>query len=105
MRLLRTIRNPPAWLRAALVVFALGFAINTVAHAGHAHDPASAFSQHSSCGHCVQLGHLADAPRCTIEVPVALHAYRLPLPESDIVVARASALSAKPRGPPSSEIS
>jgi hypothetical protein len=104
MRLLRHVRNPPAWLRATLLVFALGFAINTVAHAGHAHDPASVFSQHSSCGHCVQLGHLADAPRCALEAPVAVRAYRLPLPKGEVIASRANSLTAKPRGPPFSEI-
>jgi hypothetical protein len=103
MRWFRNVRNPPTWLRAALVAFVLGFAINTVAHAGHAHDPASVFSQQTSCDHCVQFGHLVDAPNCAHEAPIAARSFRLALPAGDIVDSRAIWLSAKPRGPPLSE--
>jgi hypothetical protein len=103
MRLFREIRNAPTWLRAALAALVLGFAVNTVAHAGHAHDPASVFSQHTSCEHCVQFGHLADAPSYAHEAPVATRSFRLALPEGDVVDSRTIWLSAKPRGPPLSE--
>ncbi len=103
MRLFRKVRNPPVWLRATLVAFALGFAVNTVAHAGHAHDPASVFSQHSSCDHCVHFGHLADAPSYAHEAPAARHTFLLALPAGDTHDSRTIWLSANPRAPPFSE--
>lgn len=103
MRLFRIIRNPPTWLRATLVALALGFAVNTVVHAGHAHDPASVFSQHNSCDHCVHFGHLADAPSYAHEAPAALRSCRLAVPAGDTCDSRAIWLSATPRGPPLSE--
>lgn len=100
MRLLRAIRNPPAWLRVALVAFVLGFALNTAAHAAHAHDPASVFSQHTSCEHCVQFGHFADGPSYAHEAPFLSVSFRCALSDHDAGDAHTIWLSAKPRGPP-----
>lgn len=100
MRVAREIRNPPTWLRAALVAFVLGFTLNTAAHVAHAHDPANVFSQHTSCDHCVQFGHLADAPSHGHEAPGATLAFRVALPDGDAVITRAPWLNAIPRGPP-----
>ena len=103
MRSFRELRNPPTWLRALLVAFALGFAVNTVAHAGHAHDSASAVAQHASCNHCVHFGALADAPRYPHDAPAALLSFRLPIPEGSLLDSRTIWLCAQPRGPPDFE--
>ncbi len=103
MRSFREIRNPPPWLRALLVSFALGFAVNTVAHAGHTHDSASTVTQHATCSYCVHFGDLADAPCYPHEPPATLHSFRLSIPEGGIVDSRRIWLCAKPRGPPDFE--
>lgn len=81
----------------------LGFALNTIAHAAHAHDPASVFSTHVPCDHCLQFGHLADAPRNESEAPITLGTFQIILPASTVFGSQAVSLAARPRGPPSFE--
>lgn len=56
-------RRPPRWLRAALAVLLLAFALNALAHVSHRHDASPASATHGlACGYCVSFGGLAAAP-------------------------------------------
>ncbi len=102
MRVFSLARQRPTWLRAALVVLTLAFALDSMAHAAHWHDLTSApkAAHSSSCGYCTTFGGLHDAPAVVVALvaPVvrsvdavqALHA----------VVTRRLQSPARPRAPP-----
>jgi hypothetical protein len=95
------LRHPSRWLRAVLVALAMGFALNTIAQATHTHDPASPFAQHAAhCDHCVQFGHMADAPRHEHAPRLFVATLGATLPESERLVESSPALCARPRAPP-----
>jgi hypothetical protein len=101
MPLFRVFRTPPQWLRAMLLVMALGFALNSVAHASHSHDVTSAAAQHLSCGYCVHLGALADGPKHAHGVAPLSSSERLEAQAHSAPRSRAPELAAQPRAPPS----
>ena len=101
MPLFRVIRTPPQWLRAVLLVMALGFALNSIAHASHSHDVTSAAAQHLSCGYCVHLGALADGPKHAHGVAPLSSCERLEAQAHSAPRSCAPELAAQPRAPPS----
>lgn len=101
MPLFRVFRTPPQWLRAMLLVMALGFALNSIAHASHSHDVASAAAQHLSCGYCVHLGALADGPKHAQGVAPLSSCERLEAQAHTAPRSCAPELAAQPRAPPS----
>lgn len=96
-------RNPPAWLRVALVSLLLAFAVDSVAHVVHEHEDtvSTTFETHGpACGYCAAFDGLIDAPKQSYS-PVAaavLVAYVAPL--AALPVAFRSLVTAQPRGPP-----
>jgi hypothetical protein len=101
MPLFRVFRTPPQWLRAMLLVMALGFALNSIAHASHSHDVTGAAAQHLSCGYCAHLGALADGPKHADGVAPLSSSERLEAQAHTALRSRAPELSAQPRAPPS----
>ncbi|MFO7306571.1 MAG: hypothetical protein C0P74_013720 [Gammaproteobacteria bacterium] len=100
MRLFRALRNRPAWLRVVFAGLLLCFALNTVAHVTHGHDPASVFATQVSCDHCLQFGHLADLPPVELEAQRRLDSSQPFLPANAAVRSQTVVLAAHPRGPP-----
>ena len=94
------VRTPSQWLRAALLAVLLGFGLNTIAHVAHSHEGATQSSHHLSCGYCVHLGSLADAPRHQHAlVPTIGFAYVVD-DSHDRAHSRAPVLAAQPLAPP-----
>jgi hypothetical protein len=64
MYFFRSVRSLNTWSRALLVGFVLAFGLNSIAHAAHWHDPASATtSLHTTaCGYCVSFDNLGSTP-------------------------------------------
>ncbi len=66
MSIFHLARNPPAWLRAALVCLLLAFAVDSVAHVVHRHDDTvkTSLGVHGpACGYCAAFDGLIDAPK------------------------------------------
>jgi len=97
----RLARTPPRWLRVALAGLLLAFALNSIAHVTHSHDPRIAHSLHSvACGYCATFDNIAGAPS-TRALSLA------PPPLADFVALPATTVSsrfvrtsAQPRAPP-----
>jgi len=100
MHLFRLARNPTQWLRVALLAFVLGFGLNSIAHASHAHDGSTAPTHQLSCGYCLHLGTLADAPRHSHAVPFQSQAQDLRACIAPAIRSCAPELVAQPRAPP-----
>jgi hypothetical protein len=84
-----------------LVTAALVFALGSIAHATHTHDPASASTaQHAHCGHCVTFGSLADAPRIGLAAPAQGLIVIERRSDDSLVVASAPRSFSKARAPP-----
>lgn len=49
-----------SWLRTALRVLVLCFALGTLAHAGHTHELNSGVETHYKCDYCTSFGSLID---------------------------------------------
>jgi hypothetical protein len=96
-------RNSNLWMRAALAVLLIGFVLNTVAHAAHGHDPASVYSQHVPCDHCVQFGHLAGVPQFAHETPRSFAYCLIVAADDGVILSEPTWLTASPRGPPHSK--
>jgi hypothetical protein len=64
MHFFRKVRRLDTWSRALLVGLVLAFGLNSIAHAAHWHEPASATtSLHTTaCGYCVSFDSLASTP-------------------------------------------
>ena len=64
MRLFKSARTSPQWLRASLAVLLLVFTLNLAAHAAHSHDEAKVtqVAHSAACGYCAVFGGLAAAP-------------------------------------------
>ena len=84
-----------------LLVMALGFALNSIAHASHSHDVTSAAAQHLSCGYCVHLGALADGPKHADGLALLSSCERLEAQAHTAPRSRVPELAAQPRAPPS----
>jgi hypothetical protein len=102
MHFFRKVRRLDTWSRALLVGFVLAFGLNSIAHAAHWHEPASATtSLHTTaCGYCVGFDHLGATPaHPTLHAVVRAGVCAVPLPEAPALVFRPRS-SAQPRAPP-----
>ena len=102
MHFFRTVRNLNTWSRALLVGFVLAFGLNSIAHAAHWHEPASATtSLHTTaCGYCVSFDNLASTPtHPTLHAVVRADVYLVALFQAPAPVLRTHS-SAQPRAPP-----
>lgn len=84
-----------------LLILALGFALNSIAHASHSHEAASATAQHLSCGYCVHLGTLADGPKHALGLSALSSSERVEALVRTTPRSSAPELAAHPRAPPS----
>ncbi|MGC3979941.1 MAG: hypothetical protein QM808_01635 [Steroidobacteraceae bacterium] len=88
------------WLRTALRVLVLCFALGTLAHAGHTHDADKAGHTHYNCDYCTSFGGLINAPT---QLVVATHCpiatFVVALPAQRIVLMRPVGV-AQARAPP-----
>ena len=100
MRPFASLRTPHR-LRALLATLVLAFALSSVAHAAHTHDPAVAGSaMHAACGYCFAFGAAADAP-VHAGIAAAPRVSRVLLVVAQAAVREQSiVLAAAPRGPP-----
>jgi uncharacterized membrane protein YidH (DUF202 family) len=67
--LLNRLRHAP-WLRTAMRVLVLCFALGTLAYASHSHELSQTQDTHYSCDFCTSFGGLIDAP---IQTAAAVH--------------------------------
>lgn len=88
------------WLRHAMALLLLSFALGTVADAGHTHDPGAAAATHAACGYCVAFSNAAGGPAQVRIAPTASVCIALVEIEAGGVLVRRSAASAQPRAPP-----
>ncbi|MFC4308308.1 hypothetical protein ACFPN2_04365 [Steroidobacter flavus] len=95
-------RNPPAWLRAALVCLLLAFAVDSVAHVVHQHDDTvKTLGAHGpACGYCAAFDGLIDAPKQSFAAVSAVTVVTYVAPVADVSVSFRPAVVAQPRGPP-----
>lgn len=100
MHMFHGVRTPPRWLRAALLAALVGFGLNTIAHVAHSHEGATLSTHHLSCGYCLHLGNLVDAPKHQHTLlPATPQAYVVG-DSHDPAHVRAPSLAAQPRAPP-----
>ncbi len=102
MRVFEIARRPSDWIRAVLAVLVLAFALNTIAHAAHAHDSVGhAVTHHVACGYCAAFGGgMADAPSHAGTV-IAVFTSRVPAPTFiPVPELRLEGNIAQPRAPP-----
>ncbi len=94
-------RNPPAWLRAALVCLLLAFAVDSVAHVVHQHDAVKALGAHGpACGYCAAFDGLIDAPKQSFAAISAVTVTTYVAPVAEASVSFRPVVSAQPRAPP-----
>ena len=102
MHFFRKVRKLNAWSRALLVGFVLAFGLNSIAHAAHWHEPASATtSLHTTaCGYCVSFDNLAATPtHPTLHAVVHADVFVVPVFQAAVPALRPRS-SAQPRAPP-----
>lgn len=101
MRFNNLARTPPQWLRVCLAALLLAFALNSIAHVTHRHDPSARAATHSlACGYCISFDGIADGPRHNYIPPAVEHASVYVAPASVAAIAYRPASSARPRAPP-----
>lgn len=95
-------RNPPAWLRAALVCLLLAFAVDSVAHVVHQHDDTvKTFGAHGpACGYCAAFDGLIDAPKQSFAALSAVTVTTYVAPVAEVSVSFRPTATAQPRAPP-----
>lgn len=96
-------RNPPIWLRVALVSLLLAFAVDSVAHVVHRHDGSvtTTFAAHGpACGYCAAFDGLLDAPKHSYSPVAALVLVGYVAPLAILAVSFRPLVTAQPRGPP-----
>lgn len=102
MSIFHLARNPPAWLRAALVSLLLAFAVDSLAHLVHRHDDTvKTLAAHGpACGYCAAFNGLIDAPKQSYSslAPPVFAGYVAPA--TSVAVAFRSTVIAQPRAPP-----
>jgi hypothetical protein len=88
-----------SWLRTALAVLVLCFALGTIAHSGHSHEQNNA-RVHVVCGYCVSFSNLVDAPlQRTVADTVQIFAATLTVPTTGFIATRPVSV-AQARAPP-----
>ncbi|HEY0683138.1 MAG TPA: hypothetical protein VGD45_12460 [Steroidobacter sp.] len=103
MSIFHLARNPPAWLRVALVSLLLAFAVDSVAHVVHQHDETakSTFAAHGpACGYCAAFDGLIDAPKQSYSPVAAMVVLGYVAPVASLPVSFRALVTAQPRGPP-----
>jgi len=96
--LLQSLRQQ-SWLRTALAVLVLCFALGTITHAGHRHEQSNA-RVHTVCDYCVSFSHLVDSPlQKTVAVTVQIVAATLTVPTTGFIATRPVSV-AQARAPP-----
>lgn len=103
MSIFHLARNPPAWLRAALISLMLAFAVDSVAHVVHQHDDTvkTTLGVHGpACGYCAAFDGLIDAPKQSYAAVTATVAVGYVAPIADATVSFRPIVTAQPRGPP-----
>jgi hypothetical protein len=103
MSIFHLARNPPAWLRAALLSLMLAFAVDSVAHVVHQHDDTvkTTLGVHGpACGYCAAFDGLIDAPKQSYSAVTATVLVGYVAPVADTSVSFRPLVTAQPRGPP-----
>ncbi|MDY6945947.1 MAG: hypothetical protein SXG53_09530 [Pseudomonadota bacterium] len=103
MAIFHLARNPPAWLRAALISLLLAFAVDSVAHVVHQHDDTvkTTLGVHGpACGYCAAFDGLIDAPKQSYSAVTAMVVVGYVAPVADATVSFRPIVTAQPRGPP-----
>jgi hypothetical protein len=102
MTIFHLARNPPAWLRAALVCLLLAFAVDSVAHVVHQHDTTvkSLAAHGPACGYCAAFDGLIDAPKQSFAAVSASAVTTYVAPVAEVSVSFRPIVSAQPRAPP-----
>lgn len=99
MDLLRFKYRSLPWLRHALALLMLCFALSIVAHAGHSHDPKAGID--NICGYCTAFSHAVDAPVRIRIVPPAQTVLDYDSTGRDVLRSIRPRVTAQPRAPPS----
>jgi hypothetical protein len=68
-----------SWIRTALRVLVLCFALGTLAHAGHTHELSKVSATHYNCDYCTSFAGLIDTP---VDTAIAVHQ-----PITDLLIA------------------
>jgi hypothetical protein len=102
MSIFHLARNPPAWLRVALVGLLLAFALDSVAHVVHRHDNVTtqAAAHGPACGYCAAFDGLVDAPKHDYGPITATIVASYVAPVAQLPASVRPRLTAQPRGPP-----
>jgi hypothetical protein len=102
MQIFKAARRPTDWVRTALAALVLAFALNSVAHAAHTHDAASAaVAHHVACGYCATFGAgLGGTPVHAIPAAATLAPRLLPVPQHAAPAQQRFANTAQARAPP-----
>jgi hypothetical protein len=88
-----------SWLRTAIAVLVLCFALGTIAHAGHHHVENNAHT-HEACNYCVSFGALVDSPSTALVVGAAQPVTQLvSVPDTGVIATRTAGV-AQARAPP-----
>ena len=95
-------RKPAQWLRVAIAGLLLAFALNSIAHLTHRHDPSASVTHSLACGYCATFGGLADAPHHYLSSLDFALAHVFIAAESSVDIPIRVRTSARPRGPPHS---
>ncbi len=89
-----------SWLRTAIAVLVLCFALGSIAHAGHSHEQKNT-GVHVVCDYCVSFSGLIDAPLPTALVDAAQFiTVTLAIPATGFIATRPVG-TAQARAPPS----
>jgi hypothetical protein len=101
MRLFDNARRPPQRLRAVLASLLLVFALNSIAHAAHRHEPSQTTSSHAVvCGYCVTFSSAAALPSYSAELALTPALFVTLFLPSFPPLARRSQRTDQPRAPP-----
>ncbi|MBM0108387.1 hypothetical protein JM946_26950 [Steroidobacter sp. S1-65] len=96
-------RDPPAWLRFALISLLLAFAVDSVAHVVHEHETtvSTTFAAHGpACGYCAAFDGLIDAPKQSYSPVAAVVLAGYVATIAGPAVSFRPQATAQPRGPP-----
>ena len=102
MQIFKAARRSTNWMRAALALLVLAFALDSVAHAAHTHDSTpAAVAHHVACGYCATFATgLGGTPVHTIPAAATLAPRLLPVPQYAAPAQQRLANTAQARAPP-----
>lgn len=94
-------RRQSHWLRVALAGLLLVFALDSVAHTGHAHGAEKTPVEHTvACGYCATFGALTETSSVGGYVPSVRYGDAVPFVSFNNAIDRRPAHRARPRAPP-----